>query len=455
MIALSPDRMAEVMGARIASSGEAGFPSLAVIDSRAVEGRELFFGLEGESLDGGQFALAAIENGAWGVVVGSDAWAGLSDSADPGGWVFVVEDPLASLQALATAWRRELGSTVIGITGSVGKTSVKDITRAVLPGSVHASDENFNTEIGVPLSILSAPEGTETLVLEMAMRGQGQIAELAAIAEPDVGVITIVGPVHLELLGSIEAIAETKAEMIGGLAPGSPAIVPAEAGYLEPHLDGVEGLVRFGEGGDVYAEAVTRDSSGTSATIVTPNGSARFDFPFFEAHNLTNALAAVAASVAAGASPEDLAERAPSVSFSKLRGEHLTLPGGALIVNDCYNANPVSMRAALDYASGIDRQPRIAVLGLMGELGPESSAFHREVGEYARAAGIDVLVGVGPEAAEYSPDHLVSSPAEAVDLLEGLLGPDAVVLIKGSRAAGLEDVAEGLLREGDGPGGVL
>ena len=168
----------------------------------------------------------------------------------------MVEDPLAAMQSLATAWRRELGATVIGITGSVGKTSVKDITRALMPGAVHASSENFNTEIGLPLTILSAPAGTETLVLEMAMRGPGQIAELASIAEPDVGVITIVGPVHLELLGSIEAIAAAKAELIGGLRPGSPVIVPVDAGYLEPHLEGVSGVVRFGDGGAVHAEDV-------------------------------------------------------------------------------------------------------------------------------------------------------------------------------------------------------
>ena len=252
MIALSPERFAEVMGARITRRGGSGFPALAAIDSRAITGGELFFGLKGESDDGGRFARVALESGAWGVVVGpgyADVISGPGDAA-PEGWVFVVEDPLAAMQSLATAWRRELASTVIGITGSVGKTSVKDITKAILPGAVHASEENFNTEIGLPLTILSAPEGTDTLVLEMAMRGRGQIAELAAIAEPDIGVITIVGPVHLELLGSIEAIAATKAELFKSLAPGSPAVAPMEAGHLEPHLEGMPGLIRFGPGVD-------------------------------------------------------------------------------------------------------------------------------------------------------------------------------------------------------------
>jgi UDP-N-acetylmuramoyl-tripeptide--D-alanyl-D-alanine ligase len=165
-------------------------------------------------------------------------------------------------------------------------------------------------------------------------------------------------------------------------------------------------------------------------------------------------MAAVAAAVAAGAAPEDLAARASSVTFSKLRGEHLTLPGGTLVVNDCYNANPVSMRAALDYLATIDRQPKVAVLGMMGELGPGAADFHREVGAYARSLKIDVIIGVGPETADYEPDHLVEDQAAAVELLEGMLGPQGVVLVKGSRAAGLEVVTEGLARGSVGTEGV-
>ena len=158
------------------------------------------------------------------------------ERATGGAWVFAVADPLASLQTLATAWRRELGVPVVGITGSVGKTSVKDIARALLPGRVHANRENLNTEIGLPLTVLEAPADTELLVLEMAMRGPGQIAELAAIAEPQVAVITNVGPVHVELLGSVEAIAAAKAEILAALPADGTAVVPVEAGELEPHL---------------------------------------------------------------------------------------------------------------------------------------------------------------------------------------------------------------------------
>ena len=452
MIQLEPERMAAAMGAEIVSRGAPGRPAHASIDSRQVSGGELFFGLAGESDDGGRFAAAALESGAWGVVVDPDSAASLGAAR---GWVFAVADPLAAMQSLATAWRRELGATVIGITGSVGKTSVKDITKALMPGAVHASPENFNTEIGLPLTILSAPSGTGALVLEMAMRGPGQIAELASIAEPDVAVITVVGPVHLELLGSIEAIAAAKAELIGAMRPGSPVIVPVDAGHLEPHLEPLSNVVRFGEGGAVRAEVVERADGETRADIVTPAGSARFVFPFTEEHNLENALAAIAAAVSAGASPEDLAARAGSVSFSQFRGEHITLGSGALVVNDSYNANPVSMDAALRYVAGIDRARRIAVLGLMAELGPEAPAFHRDVGRRARELGIDLLVGVGPVAADYGPDELVTDPAAAVDLLEGQLDEQCVVLVKGSRAAGLEAVAEGLQsRQATPDGGV-
>jgi UDP-N-acetylmuramoyl-tripeptide--D-alanyl-D-alanine ligase len=180
---------------------------------------------------------------------------GILSSGD--GWVFAVEDPLAAMHSLARAYRRVLGARVVGVTGSVGKTSVKDIARALLPGPVHASPENFNTEIGLPLTILEAPEDTDVLVLEMAMRGRGQIGELAAIAEPEVAVITNVGPVHVELLGSVENIAAAKAEILDDLPPGGTAIAPVEAGVLEPHLAPIAEQLRFGPGGDVEAVEVT------------------------------------------------------------------------------------------------------------------------------------------------------------------------------------------------------
>jgi UDP-N-acetylmuramoyl-tripeptide--D-alanyl-D-alanine ligase len=454
LIGMTPEEIADAMSARIVSEGGEGAPASAGFDSRQVSAGELFFGLPGESDDGGRFAPAAVEAGAWGVVTGPDHTAAAVATAERQGhatWVFESTDPLRSLQDLATAWRRRLGATVVGITGSVGKTSVKDITRALLPGVVHASPENFNTEVGLPLTVLSAPEDTEYLVLEMAMRGPGQIAELARMGEPDVGVITNVGPVHIELLGSIEAIAAAKAEMIDGVVPGSPVVVPVDAGYLEPHLAGVETLLRFGPGGAVELVSSEPTTSGIKALIRTPSGEFDFEFPFTERHNVTNALTAIAIGHALGVDPGEMAGQTGRIAFSKLRGEHIELDGGALIVNDSYNANPVSMRAALDYLAGLDRPQRIAVMGLMAELGPDTDRFHAEIGAHARDVGIDVLIGVGRVAAGYAPDHLVADPAAAAELVSTMLAPGTAVLVKGSRSAGLEAVTEALSRSsGDG-----
>ncbi len=448
---LTAAEIAAAMGADIVAEGGPGSPQRATIDSGATGPGDLFFGLRGASRDGGEFAPAAIEAGAWGVVVRDEArssfvsLSGAKDERDTGeAWIFAVPDPLAAMQGLAREWRRALGARVVGVTGSVGKTSVKDIARALLPGSVHANRENLNTEIGLPLTVLGAPEGTDLLVLEMAMRGAGQIAELAAIAEPEVAVITNVGPVHVELLGSVEAIAAAKAEVLDSLPAGGVAVVPAEAGELEPHLARAPSLLRFGPGGDVEATEQRVAEGVTEALIATPAGAQRFHFPFAEAHNLTNALAAIAAGVALGAPLAEMADRAADIGFSRFRGERIELGGGIVLVNDCYNANPVSMRAALDHLATLGAPRTVAVLGEMGELGPGAAGFHREVGEHARAAGVDFVVGVGLPARDYDPDELVADPAEAAELLAAQMEPGDAILVKGSRSAGLEAVAEEL-----------
>jgi UDP-N-acetylmuramoyl-tripeptide--D-alanyl-D-alanine ligase len=458
----APDQIAAAMGAEILVRGGDGSPLRATIDSRECGPGDLFFGLRGERVDGGEFAAVALGAGAWGAVAEASAARSLTSepegtqggkrpaveanrpAADPA-WVFAVDDPRVALQALAKAWRRELGVPVVGITGSVGKTSVKDVARALLPGRVHANRENLNTEIGLPLTVLEAPGGTELLVLEMAMRGPGQIAELAAIAEPQVAVITNVGPVHVELLGSVEAIAAAKAEILAALPPDGTAVVPVEAGELEPHLGAAPNLLRFGTGGDVEAREHRVTDGVTEALIATPAGEARFHFPFAESHNLTNALAAIGAGVALGTPLVEMADRAASIGFSRFRGERLELGEGIVLVNDCYNANPVSMRAALDHLASLEGGRRIAVLGEMAELGPEAPAYHREVGEHARGEGVDMLIGVGEPAREYGPDELVADPGEAAELLAAQLEPGDAVLVKGSRSAGLEAVAEALV----------
>jgi len=444
VIELAPEGIADAAGLEIVREGGSGRPARAEVDSRNFAAGDLFSGLPGANADGGEFAAGALDAGAWGVVAGRSHAVELAQADS--GWVFASDDPLASLQALAREWRRELGSRVVGITGSTGKTSVKDIVRTLLPFRVHASPENFNTEVGLPLAILDADPGTEILVLEMAMRGLGQIAELCAIAEPDVGVITNVGPVHLELLGTLEAIAEAKAELLEGLGSGGLAVVPVDAEALEPHLADTLRTLTFGPGGDVHAVSSSVDARTTEALISTPAGEQSFAFPFPEAHNLTNALAAIAVGVALDARLEQLARRTPDITFSRLRGELLELPGGIALVNDCYNANPISMRAALESLAAMPADGRrVAVLGGMAELGPGEAEYHREIGALARGLGIGPVIGVGELARDYAPDEWAADPDQAVALADELLADGDAVLVKGSRSVGLEAFTDGLL----------
>jgi UDP-N-acetylmuramoyl-tripeptide--D-alanyl-D-alanine ligase len=450
VIELSPQRLAELAGAEILAEGSDAPPRRAVADSRLVESGDLFVGFAGERADGGEFAAAALEAGAWGVIVEPARAAALVAAQEGDGWILAAVDPLAALQSLAGGWRATLGCPVVGITGSTGKTSVKDICRAILGERVHASPENYNTEIGLPLALLMAPAGSELLVLEMAMRGAGQIAELCAIARPDVAVITNVGPVHLELLGTIEAIAAAKAEIVEALEETGTAVVPAGEALLAPHLErhGTR-TISFGPDGDVRVVDARTEAGRTEALIATPAGEQRFELPFDEAHNLTNALAAIATGVALGIDPVAMSGRTPQITFSPLRGERIELDRGVMLINDCYNANPMSMRAALDHLAAVEAERRIAVLGEMAELGPGAAGFHHQVGEHARAAGIDVVLGVGAAASDYAPDELAEDPAAAAARLEELIRPGDAILVKGSRSAGLEAVAAALSGAGD------
>ena len=424
----SPDRVAQAAGAQlVAPAPHAAGPARVVIDSREVGPGDLFVGLTGDNVDGGRFAPQALASGAWGVLVGP-AHADAARCAQPGA-LLAADDPLAALGRLATAWRRALGARVIGITGSTGKTSTKDVLAGMLAPQrrVVATAQNLNTEIGLPLTVLGAPPGTEVLVLEMAMRGPGQIAELAAIAEPDVGMIVNVGPVHLEVMGSVEAIAATKAELIAALRPGGTAVVPAGEPLLDRHRRADVHTLTFGPGGDV-AEL--------------PAG---LELPFTSAHMRHNALAALTAARAVGVEPTGRI----TVALSPLRGQRIELPGDIVIVNDCYNANPMSMRAALDDLAASARGRRVAVLGDMLELGPEEERFHAEIGAYAAAAGVDVLVSVGAlaehiGAAFAGRTHHVPDARAAAAVMPGLLEPGDTVLVKASRGVGLEVVAQAL-----------
>jgi UDP-N-acetylmuramoyl-tripeptide--D-alanyl-D-alanine ligase len=446
----SPEQIAQAAGARLVSVATNGSgPERAIVDSREAGPGALFVGLRGERADGGQYATDVLRDGAWGVLTSTEH-AETAAEESVAGVVLAADDPLAALQRLATAWRRELGPAVIGVTGSTGKTSTKDLLLAVLAPHRRtvASRGNFNTEVGVPLEILAAPAGTEVLVLEMAMRGVGQIAELAAIAEPDVGVIVSVGPVHLQLLGSLDAIAAAKAELLAGLAPGATAVVPAGEPLLERHLRDDLETVTFGEGGDV--RLLRSDSGGVEIGLGGERIALRVNFE--QAHLRHNLLAAVAAARAVGVTPSGSVE----LALSPGRGQRLALAGDVMLIDDCYNANPMSMRAALDELAATARRDRrdrrVAVLGDMLELGETEHQLHERIGEHAAATGVDLLVTVGPLARSIGAGfgggaHSVPDAAAAAELVPGLLRPGDVVLVKGSRGVGLELVCRTLSPE--------
>ena len=332
----------------------------------------------------------------------------------------VPTDEFGALAAIAGAVRDRSSARVVGITGSTGKTSTKDILFALC--SPHrrtiANEGNYNTEIGVPLTICRIEEDTEICISELGMRGAGQIAWLASFVRPDVAVITNIGPAHLEFLGSIENIARAKAELIEALPPGGIAVVPDEP-LLEPYL--------------------TR--SDITVKRVDPNAPIPFETNYASTHQLVNTRTAIAVAEALEIPlPETL-----NVEFSKFREEERPLPGDGVLLNDCYNANPVSMRAALEYfvVRAGDRR-RIVVLGDMLELGPGAPAYHREIRDLVQELGIEHVIAVGELAREYGGDW-VATADEAAERLRAELRPGDAVLVKGSLGVGLAVVAENLI----------
>ncbi|MGH2858320.1 MAG: UDP-N-acetylmuramoyl-tripeptide--D-alanyl-D-alanine ligase [Solirubrobacteraceae bacterium] len=448
----APGRVARAAGASLVTgtAGSVG-PDSATIDSRDAGPGALFVGLPGASVDGGMFAEEALRTGAWGTLTAPSHARAVAATAGDGAVVLAAEDPLAALQALASEWRRELvaaGARVVGVTGSTGKTTTKELLLALLAPRRRtvASRANFNTEIGLPLEVLAAPAGTEVLVLEMGMRGPGQIAELAGIAAPDVGVIVNIGPVHLELMGSLQAIAAAKAELVAALPAGGTAVVPADEPLLKPHLRDDVTTMTFGEQGDVRLVA----ADGEHVEIDAGGERVSLEVAFTQPHLRVDLLAAVAATIAIGVTPDGRVQLALGAG----RGRRSTLANRVTVIDDCYNANPISMRAALDdlraTAARHRDARRVAVLGDMLELGPDERDYHLVLGEQATAAGVDLLVTVGPLAASIADrfaggaHRSVADAREAAALVPGLIEPGDVVLVKGSRGVGLELVCSAL-----------
>ncbi len=341
----------------------------------------------------------------------------------------VPNDAFAALATIGRAVRDRGNARVVGITGSMGKTSTKDILVALCMPSARtiAAEASYNNEVGVPLTLCRLERDTEVCILELAMRGFGQIAALCEIARPEIGVITNIGPVHLELVDSVDGVRRAKGELIDALPAGGTAVVPSDFAVDRDDIH----VVRVAE-----PTASTQDSR-TEIAGVSFNFSAR--------HQAQNAATALAALDALGLPRPARVD----VDFSRWRGEEDELPGGGLLINDAYNANPVSMRAALTYlAERAGDRRRVAILGDMAELGRTATAYHREVGEAAASAGVDELLAVGELARSYLeagvPGRWVPNVHEAVRELGEVVRPGDAVLVKASRAVGLEAVAAAL-----------
>jgi len=399
------------------------------VDSRRIDEGDLFVAVAG----GADFVKHAFARGA--------------------GAALVPDDAFAALAALARAVRSRSAARVVGITGSTGKTSTKDILAALCRPHARtiASEGGFNNEIGLPLTLLRLEPDTEIAIAEMGMRGLGQIRELAELAGPTVGVITGIGPVHLELLGSVERVAEAKAELLGCLEPGGVGVIPADP-LLAPHVP--EGLdVRtFGAGGESRVTGFAVDGSLAHVAFDLRGRTVEADFTFTARHQAENALAALLAVDALGL---PMPEAPVEVQLSRWRGEESELPGGGLLINDAYNANPVSMRAALRHlADRAGRRRRVAVLGDMAELGDGALGWHEDVGRAAAEGGVDLLVAVGPLAQGYVTgaagveSHAFETVDAAAGALPAIVRPGDCVLLKASRAIGLERLADSLTAVG-------
>ncbi|MFO7571635.1 MAG: UDP-N-acetylmuramoyl-tripeptide--D-alanyl-D-alanine ligase [Gaiellaceae bacterium] len=353
-----------------------------------------------------------------------------------GAATLVPDDQDAALFALATLVRARSRARVVAVVGSVGKTTTKDVLGALC--APHAptiwAERSLNNEIGLPLTILRLEPDTAILVTEMGMRGLGQIAELCAVARPDVTVVTHIGPEHLELLGSVERVAEANAEAIAALPSGGTAVVPAHAPDLEPFLDRGDVTIRRVDPADVeLADGLGRFR--VNGEVV------ELPLPFTQRHHAVNTLAALHAYAALGLPLAEAASGAGGIALSPWRGEELELPGGGFVVNDAYNASPDSVRAALEHlAERAGTQRRVAVLGEMAELGASSERYHRSIGELA--ASLDVhVIGVGDAARAYDPVAWGADVAAALEEVRAYLRPGDAVLVKASRSVGLEGIA--------------
>ena len=421
------------------------------IDSRTIQPGELFFAVKGERLDGHDFVHSALQKGAVAAVVNRDQLHRYSDASR----LLPVEDTLIALQTLATAVRRLWGKPLIGVTGSAGKTTTKEAIAHVLATrfQVLKSEGNFNNHFGLPLMLLKLEAEHDLAVIEMGMSHAGEIRALAKIAQPEIGVVTNVAPVHLEFFDSLAGIARAKYELIESLPPGGTAVLNADDKYVSQFGRGFKGkVITYGTSptADVRAENVqSQGAEGSEFDVVSPCGREHARLPLVGEHNILNALAAASVACSRGMSFADAVAALSALKPADKRGQVLQL-GNITVINDCYNSNPKALNAMVDALAAMKAERRIVVAGEMLELGPLGEQMHRDAGKHAAEKRIDVLIGVrglaqaavqGARQAGMTAEFL-ATPEQAGEWLARETRDGDVVLLKGSRGVKLEKALE-------------
>ncbi len=421
------------------------------IDSRTIGKGELFFAVKGDRFDGHDFVSGALENGAVAAVVRKDQWHRYSWTER----VLVVEDTLVALQTLATAVRKLWGKPLVGVTGSAGKTTTKEAIAHVLGSKfrVLKSEGNFNNHFGLPLMLLKIQPEHDVAVVEMGMSHAGEIRALAKIAQPEIGVVTNVAPVHLEFFDSLAGIAHAKYELIESLPANGTAVLNADDEYVSQFGRNFKGrVVHYGvhAPSDVRADNIeARGVDGSQFDIVVGEAREHARLPLVGEHNVLNALAAVAVGLARGMKLAECISALATLTAADKRGQVLQL-GNITVVNDCYNSNPKALAAMIDALAAMPAKRRILVAGEMLELGPAGEEMHRAAGEHAAEKKIDVLVGVrglaqaivdGARNSGARADF-VATPEEAGEWLARETRDGDVVLFKASRGVKLERAIE-------------
>ena len=434
------------------------------IDSRTVSKGQLFFAIRGPRFDGHDFVTQAFEGGTVGAVVAEEFWR--VSPVDLRAFLLPVPDTTRALQQLGHWIRKKWGSPLVAITGSAGKSTTKEMAAAILGRRfrVQKSQGNLNNHIGLPLTLLEIEPEHEVAVAELAMSAAGEIALLTRLAAPDVGVVTNVAAAHLEFFDSVESIALAKKELVDNLPAGATTVLNYDDAIVREFDRGFNGRTLtfgWGKGADLRALEIRADPDrGCRFRVQSQLLEGEFYLPLPGRHNVQNALAAMTAAAALGASGEDVREALKNFQPLPQRSEILTLPSGVVLISDCYNSNPLAMEKMLEtLANWPGAKRRIVVAGEMLELGPAAPTFHHAIGRKAHEAGVDWLVAVrgnarflveGAVEAGLKPDRaqFFATPEESVAYCRALLQPGDVVLVKGSRAVQLDKVVDSLKSSG-------